>query len=126
MDTSLAPTNPAETPKLWVFCLCAQWCGACREYQPLFDLWAAQMTEARFVWVDIEEHDALLGELDIENFPTLLLTDAQMQPCFAGVVLPHADTLKRMCQAALAGDFPPLKDPQWQALVPGLSALSDN
>jgi thiol-disulfide isomerase/thioredoxin len=109
-----------------VFCLCAQWCGACREYQPLFEQLAAQMPEARFVWVDIEEHDALLGELDIENFPTLLLTDAQMQPCFAGVVLPHADTLKRMCQAALAGDFPALKDPQWQALVPGLSTLGDN
>jgi thiol-disulfide isomerase/thioredoxin len=119
----VTPTISAETPNFWVFCLCAQWCGACREYQPLFEHLAAEMPQARFVWVDVEKHDALLGELDIENFPTLLLTDLQMQPCFAGVVLPHADTLKRMCQAALSGDFPALSDPQWQALVPGLSAL---
>ena len=126
MVTSPAPTNQVETPQLWVFCLCAQWCGACREYQPLFDLVAAQIPQARFVWVDVEEHDALLGELDIENFPTLLFTDASQGPRFAGVVLPHAETLKRMCQAALAGDFPLVNDPHWQALVPGLWALGQH
>ena len=87
---------PSDTPLLWVFGLCAQWCGTCREYQPLFDRLAKEMPQARFVWVDVEEHDALLGDLDIENFPTLLLANAQMQACFAGTVLPHADTLKRM------------------------------
>ena len=80
------------------------------------------MPQARFVWVDVEEHDALLGDLDIENFPTLLLANAQMQACFAGTVLPHADTLQRMCQAALQGDFVPLNDEAWQAVVGGLHA----
>ena len=107
---------------LWVICLCAQWCGTCRDYQPLFDHLASQMPQARFVWVDVEEHDALLGDLDIDNFPTLLLADAQCRPCFAGTVLPHADTLQRMCQAALAGDFSPLNDVAWQAVSQGLLA----
>ena len=107
---------------LWVYCLCAQWCGTCREYQPLFDRLAADMPQARFVWVDVEEHDALLGDLDIENFPTLLLANAQRQACFAGTVLPHADTLQRMCQAALQGDFLPIKDDQWQSVLMGLQA----
>ena len=113
---------PSDTPLLWVFGLCAQWCGTCREYQPLFDRLAKEMPQARFVWVDVEEHDALLGDLDIENFPTLLLANAQMQACFAGTVLPHADTLQRMCQAALQGDFVPLNDKAWQAVVGGLHA----
>jgi thiol-disulfide isomerase/thioredoxin len=105
-----------------VYCLCAQWCGTCREYQPLFDRLAADMPQARFVWVDVEEHDALLGDLDIENFPTLLLANAQRQACFAGTVLPHADTLQRMCQAVLQGDFPPIRDDEWQSVLMGLQA----
>jgi thiol-disulfide isomerase/thioredoxin len=119
----MTTSSPASTtPQLWVICLCAQWCGTCREYQPLFDQLAINMPQARFVWVDVEEHDALLGELDIENFPTLLLADATQRPCFAGTVLPHADTLHRMCQAALAGDFAPLSDTTWQAVTQGLLA----
>ena len=86
----MTTSSPASTtPQLWVYCLCAQWCGTCREYQPLFDRLATEMPQARFVWVDVEEHDALLGDLDIENFPTLLLADAKHRPCFAGTVLPH-------------------------------------
>ncbi|NBY32657.1 MAG: thioredoxin [Betaproteobacteria bacterium] len=120
----MTTSSPASTtPQLWVYCLCAQWCGTCREYQPLFDRLAADMPQARFVWVDVEEHDALLGDLDIENFPTLLLANAQRQACFAGTVLPHADTLQRMCQAALQGDFPPIKGDQWQSVLMGLQAL---
>ena len=123
MVTPLTTASPASTtPQLWVYCLCAQWCGTCREYQPLFDRLAADMPQARFVWVDVEEHDALLGDLDIENFPTLLLADAQRRPCFAGTVLPHADTLQRMCQAALQGDFAPIEDATWQEVVSGLAA----
>ena len=80
------------------------------------------MPQARCVWVDVEEHDALLVDLDIENFPTLLLADAQRRPCFAGTVLPHADTLQRMCQAALQGDFAPIEDATWQEVVSGLAA----
>ena len=105
---------------MWVACLCAQWCGTCREYQPLFDQLAAQLPQARFTWVDVETHDDLLGDLDIENFPTLLIADAQGQARFAGTVLPHAETLQRMCQAALAGDFAPLSDTTWQAVTKGL------
>ena len=115
---------PAQAHAMHVFCLCAQWCGTCREYQPIFDQLASQWPNVRFVWVDIESHDDLLGDLDIENFPTLLIADAQGQPRFAGTVLPHAETLQRMCQAALAGDFQLINDPDWQNVMPGLLKLS--
>ena len=119
--SALSP--PAQAKAMHVFCLCAQWCGTCREYQPIFDQLASQWPDVRFVWVDIENHDDLLGDLDIENFPTLLIADAQGQARFAGTVLPHAETLQRMCQAALAGDFPLINDPVWQNVMPALLRL---
>jgi len=119
--SSLSP--PAQGHAMHVFCLCAQWCGTCREYQPIFAQLASQWPEVKFVWVDIESHDDLLGDLDIENFPTLLIADAQGRVRFAGTVLPHAETLQRMCQAALAGDFPLINDPVWQNVTPALMRL---
>ena len=116
-------TPPANGHVMHVFCLCAQWCGTCREYQPIFAQLALQLPEVRFVWVDIEAHDELLGDLDIENFPTLLIADAQGLARFAGTVLPHAETLQRMCQAALAGDFQLVSDPVWQNVTPELMRL---
>ena len=114
---------PAHVHAMHVFCLCAQWCGTCREYQPIFAQLASQLPEVRFVWVDIETQDDLLGDLDIENFPTLLIADGLGQARFAGTVLPHAETLQRMCQAAFAGDFPLINDPVWQNVTPELIRL---
>lgn len=89
---------PATRPL--VACLCAAWCGVCREYQPLFEQVAGACASlADFAWVDIEDHDEVLGGLDVENFPTLLIAhgDAAM---FFGTVTPHAQTLTRLVQTA--------------------------
>ena len=57
----------------WVVCLCAGWCGVCREYQPLFGALAVQHPGIRFQWVDVEDESDVVGDLDIETFPTLLM-----------------------------------------------------
>jgi hypothetical protein len=67
------------------------------------------------VWVDIEEHDALMGDVDVENFPTLLLADAA-QVYFFGTVLPHASVAARLVERTLHGDHQPLNAPQAIAL----------
>ena len=96
-------------PPLLVACLCAQWCGVCRDYAPLLKSTLAGFGAAQVAlkWVDIEDNDELLGDLDVQNFPTLLIARGA-QPVFLGAVMPHAHTLLRLVQGALAGDMAPL------------------
>ena len=68
------PASPDPlTHERWVICLCAQWCGACREWRDLFAQAAAAHPSLRFGWVDVEDEAAAMGDVDIETFPTLLV-----------------------------------------------------
>ena len=82
----------------WVICLCADWCGLCRDYQRLFTQMAARYPAMRFVWLDIEDQAALVGDVDVETFPTLLLADAGGTRFF-GPLTPQAETLSRLLDA---------------------------
>jgi thioredoxin 1 len=84
----------------WVICLCAQWCGACREWRPLFEQAAAAHPDLRFGWVDVEDEAAALGDVDIETFPTLLVADGA-RPLFFGPVQPSAAQLSRLLASLL-------------------------
>jgi len=79
----------------WVVCLCADWCGLCRDYETLFTQMAARYPAFRFAWLDIEDQAELLGDLDVETFPTLLMADAQGLRFF-GPLTPQAHTLSRL------------------------------
>lgn len=60
---------------------------------------AGQFPAARFIWLDIEDHEALLGSLDIENFPTLLVAvDDDVR--FFGTLTPQPETLARLLRAS--------------------------
>ena len=96
--------------RLLVACLCAEWCGACREYRPTFDALAAQFAEAaEFAWIDIEDESDALGDPDIENFPTLLVADAGALR-FLGAVTPQPGTLERLVRSAVEGALPAVVD----------------
>jgi len=101
-----APAAPAETRPLLVACLCAQWCRTCDAYREtlvaLRDTMRVVHPEApmRFVWVDIEDESELIGDLDIEDFPTILLARDE-RVLFFGPVMPHAQTLDRLVRNAI-------------------------
>jgi thioredoxin 1 len=56
-----------------VACLCAAWCKTCDEYRETFDALSALHPDWAFAWVDIEDEADLVGDHDIEDFPTLLV-----------------------------------------------------
>lgn len=99
----------------WVFGLCAQWCGVCRDWRAAFDAVAARHPQDRFVWIDIEDEDDLVGDLDIETFPTLLVGISQ-RVLFFGTILPSADLLERLL-ASLDGSGTATVAPESQALL---------
>jgi len=82
-----------------VLCFCAAWCDTCRAYQEKFDDLAGQYADWVFVWVDIEEHPELLGDEDVENFPTLLVVTGGHSRFF-GPMLPHIGHLQRLLDSA--------------------------
>jgi thioredoxin 1 len=103
---------------LRVVCLCAQWCGVCRDYAALFDQASVETgANGEFAWVDIEDDADLLDAVDVENFPTLLIARGD-QVLFFGTITPHVQTLARLVQAALAGELAP------QAAAPDVDALA--
>lgn len=112
-------TPPMATPNLRIFCLCAQWCVICREFEPAFQRLATDHPEHRWQSLDIEDHEALLADIDIENFPTVVILNSAQQVCFAGTIEPRIDSLQRLVQAAQAGDLHLTADSAqaWQALT---------
>ena len=84
-----------------VICLCAEWCTACREYKEVFDRLAMQFPDVRFLWCDIEEEAESLGDLDIENFPTILVRRSEWL-LFFGTMLPQSSPLQRLLEIFIA------------------------
>lgn len=83
----------------WVVaCLCAAWCGTCGGYRAAFDSVAARHPDKTFVWIDIEDQADVVGDLDVDNFPTLLLQRDDLV-AFFGPMLPDAKLAERLVQA---------------------------
>lgn len=104
MNPKSAPESPLSEPAAWVVCLCAEWCGLCRDYQGLFAQMATRYPSFRFVWLDVEDQADLAGDMDVETFPTLLLADAQGLR-FLGPLTPQANTLSRLLDSLQSGSL---------------------
>lgn len=107
-QASAASENQVSAEFL-VVCLCAEWCTTCREYRSGFNDLAGEFPEARFCWLDIEDRADDLGDLDIENFPTLFIqrrgVDARTSRApvlFFGTMPPQLGHLRRMIETLCA------------------------
>lgn len=99
------PSTPSPPP-LRLACLCAAWCRTCDAYRATLDAVVAEfvargeLQPAR--WIDIEDEAELVGDVDIETFPTLLVYDEAALVRFAGPVTPQPETLRRLLASLAA------------------------
>ena len=121
----MSTTSPAPD-SLLVVCLCAAWCNVCEQYRSTFDQVQASVQadfpHASFLWLDIEDESDVLDPLDVENFPTVLLS-LGATPRFFGPITPQPQTLERLVRMALQDPAAtPLADPAVAALVARVEA----
>ena len=105
-----AQLRAALTDTTWcVACLCAAWCDVCGNFRENFTALAALHPEIQFVWIDIEDEAELVGDIDVENFPTLLIQRGS-QVAFFGTVEPDRKSIDRLIQAQVrrAGGADPI------------------
>lgn len=92
-------TNAIAQPHnaLLVVCLCADWCGTCRDYRPIFEAVAAGFSNVKLLWIDVEDEADLVDPIDVADFPTVLIANGD-QVAFFGTVMPHRETLQRLIE----------------------------
>lgn len=94
-------TAPDSTRSDWqVICLCAEWCGVCREWDPVFEELARRYPAIRFDWVDVEDESDAIGDVDIETFPTMLVAHGG-RVRFFGPVQPSPVQVSRLLDQLL-------------------------
>jgi thioredoxin 1 len=120
---SLAGRTAGIAMSLNIICLCAEWCGTCSDFRSAFTRMAQQDGTHRFLWLDIEEHEELLDDIEIQEFPTIVIANDQGQVCFSGPMIPRLETLQRLCIAAQAGSLRSSDARIWEDLVRRVQSL---
>lgn len=92
-----------------VACLCAAWCDVCSSYRPRFDALADHYPAVLFLWIDIEDQATLVGDLDVDNFPTLLIQHEAVVS-FYGTMQPDTSQLERLLSSQLRQSSSQLQD----------------
>lgn len=111
-------------PTLYVACLCAAWCRTCEGYAAVFEQLSGELANSGVAlqarWIDIEDEAELVGDMDVETFPTLVIADAHAVR-FAGPLTPQPDTLRRLLRATLR-EAP--AEARWPAVAPDVEAFA--
>ena len=104
------PGHPRlATSPLVLLALCADWCGTCRDFQQMLDRLARARPEIVFAWADIEDDAELVGDIDVESFPTLAVFRAG-QALHYGVSLPQEGLVARTIDSLAARPPQPARD----------------
>jgi len=107
-----------STEQLLVACLCAAWCKTCGEFRDTFDKLARDNAGAKFVWLDVEDDSALVGEIEIETFPTLAVFKGDT-PLFYGVTMPQEGVVARTLASLARAERATMAIPEEIAGLPG-------
>lgn len=87
------PLTSYQRIQLYIFC--AEWCGVCRGLRES----VPTSVKPCLNWIDIEEDGDLVGDLEIENFPTIAIwRDGRW--VFHGVVKPYWEPMIDMLTSA--------------------------
>ena len=105
-----------------VACLCAAWCRTCDDYNRVFAVLQQHNPGCRFVWIDIEDKAELVGDLEVETFPTLLIGVGH-ELRFIGPVTPQLGTAQRLLDSALAASMA-APEPSALALLARLQSIN--
>lgn len=97
--------NDEHEQTWWVACLCAEWCGVCRDWHPFFQQQARAHPGLRFAWIDVEDEADAMGDVDIETFPSLLVARGD-RPLFLGPIPPSGPGFARLIASLLAHPQP--------------------
>jgi len=107
----------------WMVCLCAAWCRTCDDYAETLRRVAAEFAPIALRWIDIEDEAELIGDVDVETFPTVLIGHADTL-WFAGPLLPQPEVLRRLLANLLRVRAPATAevDPAMRALARRVAA----
>ena len=110
---SIARALTDDAPLL-VACLCAAWCRTCDGLRPAIEDWARTRADLALVWLDVEDDAELVEDMEVENFPTILVQRGA-ETLFFGPVPPRVSNVERVVEAtarggaAQAGEVPDLR-----------------
>jgi thioredoxin 1 len=110
------PPVEATSHEWWVICLCAEWCGVCRDWRGIFNAAAAARPDLHFAWIDIEDEAQAMGDVDVETFPTLLVARGA-SPLFFGPMQPSLAQLSRLLGSLAEGGAPQRENAEAAALL---------
>jgi thioredoxin 1 len=107
-----------------VACLCAAWCRLCDDYVSVIEQVSHETATAGAAvvwhWIDIEDEAELVGDFDVETFPTLVIVDGT-QVRFAGPLAPQPDTLRRLLRSTV---HEAEAAAHWPAVAPEVAAFA--
>ena len=92
----------ADPARVVVVSLCAAWCDTCGEFRAAYERIAQARPQITFVWLDIEDDAQIVGDIDVENFPTLAVYRGDTLLHF-GVSLPQERAVARLVDALERG-----------------------
>jgi hypothetical protein len=72
----------------------------------------------QWCWTDIEDQNDAISDIDIQGFPSIVISSNTGQWCFAGTIEPRIDTLFRIVRSSMAGELrlSASEVKSWQAL----------